>query len=214
VPQPPGLRVGSTLVGVLVAVVLLAGALLLVYQLAKQAFGLGDDSAPDATTSATSTTPTQTSSPLTVAGVSSYDLESTGGNGEENEEQAPRAIDGDPATAWTTVNYTSSMESQGKSGVGIVLDLGADHTVTSVELTLLTAGGKVELRAAAEGSTAIPDSIDGFTVFAQQDSPAIDLTLAPTAPVVTRYVLVWFTELPPYQGALKDGVAEAVVLGH
>ena len=212
VPAPPRRRLGTTILGVLVAVVLIGGALLLGYQLARTAFGTDAADQPSSTSTAT-TQPDSTPVVLPVTAATSYDLEATGGNGEENEELAPRAIDDDPSTAWTTVNYSSSMESQGKTGVGLVLDLGADHTVSSVDLTLLTAGGKVELRAAPEGTTAVPDALDTFSVIASQDAPAAQLTMTPGEPVVTRYLLVWFTELPQYQDTLKDGIAEAVVHG-
>lgn len=221
VVAPPERSTGRTFVGGAVAVVLLAGALLLGYQLAKEAFGRDDDpvtpaestSAPggSATTPPASATPT--SGPLTIADATSYDLESTGGNGEENEELVPNAYDGDPGTAWTTVNYIDPMIDQGKQGVGLVLDLGAERTVTSVELDLLSAGGAVELRAAAAGATDVPGELGGFTVVQAVDDPADPVTITPDAPVTTRYLLVWFTALPEFDGALKGGVSDVVVLG-
>ena len=49
------------------------------------------------------------------------------------------------------MNYNDPMNAQGKEGVGLVLDLGADRTISEVELSLLTAGGALELRAAPAG---------------------------------------------------------------
>ena len=198
--------------GGLVAAVLLAGALLVGYQLAVNAFG-DDDTPPTTSPSGSSTTTAPALVDLDIAGASSYDLESTGGNGEENEELAGNAFDGDPATAWTTLNYNDPMNAQGKDGVGLVLDLGADRSVSEVELSLLTAGGRLELRAAPPGSTAVPGAITEWAVVSEQEGPTQELTVQLDEPVTTRYVLVWFTELPAFEDTLKDGIAEAVVRG-
>jgi putative peptidoglycan lipid II flippase len=212
VVRPTERRSGRKLLGGVVAAVLLAGALLLGYQLATQAFGGGDDetTTPPTTSAVTSAPPP---AELDIAAATSYDLESTGGNGEENEELAANAIDGDPATAWTTVNYSDPMAAQGKEGVGLVLDLGADHAVSDVQLSLLTPGGKLELRAAPEGSSAVPDEIGKWTVVQSVDAPEQQLDVTFDTPVTTRYVLVWFTELPQFEDTLKDGIAEAVLRG-
>ena len=53
------------------------------------------------------------------------------------------------------MNYLDPLELQ-KDGVGLVLDLGEDRTISEVELSLSTAGGALELRAAPEGSTEVP----------------------------------------------------------
>ena len=219
VATPEERRSGRTWLGGLVAVVLLAGALLLGYQLATQAFGGGDEGDGDGNGGATTPSTTGSASPSTsagaaleITGATSYDLESTGGNGEENEELAGNAIDGDPGTAWTTVNYLDPMADQGKQGVGLVLDLGTETVVSEVELSLLSSGGVLELRA-APGAAEVPGSIDDWTVVSTLDAPDQELTETFDAPVTTRYVLVWFTELPPFEDALKAGIAEAVLSG-
>ena len=143
----------------------------------------------------------------------SYDLESTGGNGEENEELAANAIDGDPETEWTTVNYNDPMNAQGKDGVGLVLDLGSDRAISEVELSLLTSGGVLELRAAAAGATEVPGEITDWSVVSTQEDPPQELTVELDEPVTTRYLLVWFTELPSFEDTLKDGIVEAVLRG-
>jgi hypothetical protein len=211
VAGPPPRRNWRTIAGGLVAALLLVAALVIGYQLAMNAFG--DDDAPTTAPTTTSTSTPPPAAELDVVAATSYDLESTGGNGEENEELAGNAFDGDPETAWTTLNYNDPMDAQGKQGVGLVLDLGADRTITEVELSLLTSGGSLELRAAPAGATAVPDTIDAWTVVSTQDEPPQELTVPLDAPVTTRYLLVWFTELPPFEDTLKDGIVEAVVRG-
>ena len=49
----------------------------------------------------------------------------------------PLAVDGDPATAWRTMTYDQNFGPGGlKTGVGLIIDLGAVHDVASVDLTL------------------------------------------------------------------------------
>jgi len=216
VAGPDERRPGRTFIGGLVAAVLLAGALLLGYQLATQVFGGGDDdqtaTTPPPTGGSTSTT-APSAAELDIALATSYDRESTGGNGEENEELAGNAIDGDAETAWTTVNYNDPMDAQGKQGVGLVLDLGADREVSEVQLTLLTEGGVLELRVAPPGATEVPGEIDDWTVVSTQEEPPADLEIPLDPMLTTRYVLVWFTELPAFEDTLKDGIVEAVIRG-
>jgi putative peptidoglycan lipid II flippase len=167
---------------------------------------------PSPSTTGSASPSTSAGVALEITGATSYDLESTGGNGEENEELAGNAIDGDPGTAWTTVNYLDPMADQGKQGVGLVLDLGTETVVSEVELSLLSSGGVLELRA-APGAAEVPGSIDDWTVVSTLDAPDQELTETFDAPVTTRYVLVWFTELPPFEDSLKAGIAEAVLSG-
>ena len=51
---------------------------------------------------------------------------------------APNAVDGDPSTAWRTMTYLQDFGPGGlKTGAGLVLDLGAEHDVGSVDLTFV-----------------------------------------------------------------------------
>lgn len=215
VGTPPERRSGRTYLGGLAAAVLLAGALLLGYLLATEAFGGGGGGDDETQTTPATSGSTSPSTPavtvLEIVDATSYDLESTGGNGEENEELAGNAFDDDLDTAWTTVNYLDPMADQNKQGVGLVLDLGSDLAVSEVELSLLTAGGVLELRVAPPGQAEIPAAIDDWTVAATLDAPTQELVEPFDAPVTTRYVLLWFTELPAFDGGLKAGIVEAVL---
>src|SRR5262245_60655268 len=63
--------------------------------------------------------------PLAPAGV--YDPPP--GDGHENDSQVSNAVDGDPATAWSTEHYTHGFS---KDGVGIVLDAGTSRLISRV----------------------------------------------------------------------------------
>ncbi len=121
----------------LAAVVALAIAVLAAMFIAFD-IGRGNDPGPSASaTTAAPSTPTVTGSPVRVVKAGDFDPE---GDGAENHREVGLAIDGDPATGWRTLTYRGSAALGGlKSGVGLVLDLGANHTVSSVQVTLVGA---------------------------------------------------------------------------
>jgi hypothetical protein len=125
----------------------------------------------------------------------------------EHEGDVPRTYDGDPATAWSTVDYRGSADFAGlKDGVGIVYDLGSDQSLASVTITTDRPGATMEVRV---GGT--PDGdIAGWTVAA---SGTVDGTteLALDEATTTRYVLVWVTSLAPGDEGFSADIAEVVL---
>ncbi len=85
--------------------------------------------------------------------------------------------------------------------------------MTGIQLTLLTPGGTVEVRAAPEDATEVPAEPDAFAVVQTLADPVVSPSVTFEAPVTTRFLLVWFTELPQFEGNYKNGVANVVVLG-
>lgn len=114
------------------------------------------------------------------------------GDGEENNQAATRAIDRDPATAWTTVSYNSQDFGGLKEGVGVALDLGAPEEVLSVQVTAGGEGGAYEVRSASS------PSFEGSVVIgtAGTDPTGAAATIAPETGVTTQFLVVWFTQLP------------------
>lgn len=132
------------------------------------------------------------------------------GDGEENNDQAPLAVDHDPTTSWTTDLYRNNSHLGGlKSGVGLLLDLGHKASVSVVELALTEAGADLEIRA---GNTA-PTRAEDLSLVASQKDAAIRTKLDVTPAVSARYWLVWFTNLPKDGSGYRVGVAEVALLG-
>lgn len=84
-----------------------------------------------------------------------------------------------------------------KKGVGMLFDLGAAQQVKAVKLDLRGNGpAKVEIRA-VEGATDRPTRLEDFPAAAGRSEAADgEVEIPLTTPVNSRYVLVWFTELP------------------
>lgn len=139
--------------------------------------------------------------------VTSFD---PGGDGQENPDAAPLAVDRDPTTAWTTDTYRNDPHLGGlKSGVGLLLDLGRPRTVQVADLVLSAAGADVEIHAGDQPPTQ-PGDLP--TVARRADAgSSVRLNLAQA--VTARYWLIWFTKLPPDNGGFRVGVAEVALLG-
>jgi len=148
---------------------------------------------PAAGHSASAAATAPTAAPAQVLAPVSAAAFGPGGTGSGDDSQdAQLAIDGDPGTFWHTDWYTTAAFGNLQAGTGLLLDMGRAVTVTSAEVTLgSTPGADLELRA---GGT--PALADMPRVAAASDAGGATL-LTPATPVRTRYLLIWFTRLPP-----------------
>jgi hypothetical protein len=110
----------------------------------------------------------------------------------DHPELARLAIDGSLATAWRTSWYTTAGFGNLKPGTGLLLDMGRPVTVTAVQVTLGTiTGADVQLRVG--GQPAQPD----LRLVAHAADAGRVVTISITRPAAARYLLIWFTRLPP-----------------
>ena len=194
---------------VLAAIVLVTGLSLFGGQVVMTALDGGDEPGSTASDGDGADDGGPTSSPvrrLEVAGVRSFDPPP--GDGEEHDEQAPLAVDGDPSTAWSTMDYYSALDLQ-KPGVGLVLDLGKPADVS--EVVIRPAGGPTDLEVRVAQSRAT--TLSGFTEFDRTGNATGTTTLRVAEPVRARYVLVWLTDVPPVGGNYVGEISEITVRG-
>ena len=195
----------------LAAIVALAVAVLAAMVLA---FNLGRGGpSPAGTPTPTTTAPTTapvTGSPIPIVAAGDFDPE--GNPPTENPDEVPLAIDGKPGTGWRTLTYRGNPRLGGlKSGVGLVLDLGADHTVGSIDLRLVGSPTDVEFYATAPGVSDPPVELSnarrlgGLTA----DGATALFRVEPT--VRTRFLIVWLTKLPKVSGGYRGEIAEVSV---
>lgn len=149
--------------------------------------------------------------PLKLAAVKDFDPQ--GHPSTENPDEVTRATDGDPATGWTTLTYTRPNLGGLKSGVGLRLDLGRDRSVGSVDLLLRGSPTDLALYAAPAGESTAPSDISGLRRVAQARGAGRKVTLRPSSPVTTRYLVVWLTSLPPVGGGYRGEIDEMTVRG-
>ena len=130
------------------------------------------------------------------------------GDGEpENDTKVPLAYDGDPSTAWSTVEYRGSPKFGNlKDGVGLLLDLGASKSLSGVTIASIAPGATVEIRTADKPA----ETLDGFRPAADAAlDKSTDLTF--DKPVTARFVLVWVTGLVPSDNGFSADIAEVAV---
>jgi hypothetical protein len=159
-------------------------------------------SAGGSSSSAPAASAAPSATPLSITTAAVFD---PFGDGEpENDDDVPLTTDGDPATAWSTLNYRNSADFGNlKDGVGIVYDLGSEQSVAGVTLQTTKPGSTVQVRT---GGT--PDGdLDDFAVSATGTLSGTD-DLAFDAPVSTRYVLVWVTGLVAQGSVFTADLAE------
>ncbi|MFZ0079712.1 MAG: hypothetical protein WAL13_11445 [Trebonia sp.] len=167
--------------------------------------------APVAATTAVTATPKATVTPRaqTLVPVSAVAFGPQGTADGDNPQIAARVLT-DPAMGWVSQWYATPSFGDLKQGTGLLLDLGRTATVTTVTLTLGSPPGTaLELRlGAAPDLTALPVVT---TATATRDQ----LSLPLASPAKARYVLLWFTRLPPDDaGTYQLFVHQVAIQGH
>ena len=121
-----------------------------------------------------------------------------------------QGVDGDRSTAWTTLRYNQQLGPGGlKDGVGLVLDLGASHEVTELDLTTVGSPTGVSVYV----SPTDPADLRGLEVAGKGVLTGTKGTISLDEPATGHYVVVWLTQLPAVPGGFRGEIADAVVKG-
>jgi putative peptide zinc metalloprotease protein len=117
---------------------------------------------------------------------------------DENDDVAAYAIDGNPATAWQTQYYLGNPVFGGlKKGTGLILDMGSQVRLSSITLTLGPVPGADVAIEIGNDNTLAAATLRTFKTVARADDIAGRYTFKAGTPAEGRYVLIWFTRLPP-----------------
>lgn len=145
--------------------------------------------APGSPTASSPATPT----PVRVlSAVSAVAFGPNGTSDGDNPGIAARVLAGDGVDAWQSAWYESAAFGNLQAGTGLLLDMGKRVSVSSVRLELgASVGADVQVRL---GGT---PELSGLSTAASAYGVGGTVRLTPSAPVRARYVLVWFTLLPP-----------------
>jgi F5/8 type C domain-containing protein len=137
--------------------------------------------------------------PLQPAGAQGFDPLSSvaDDSGNENTDQAHAAIDGNPLTAWHTQWYTNAEFGGLKAGTGLMLDMGKPVRLSSVTVTFgATPGADVRIEL-GNANTRSAATLSQFTTVARKQNVGGMTTFSITRKTSGRYLLIWFTKLPP-----------------
>jgi hypothetical protein len=189
----------------IVAICLLVGvAAVAAYQLGLKPPTPGSSDEP------TSTTTPSVAVPTPFTGLSADDFDPQGAAPqEENPDSVPNVLDGDPTTSWSTSTYEQNFGPAGlKTGVGLVIDLGATKAVRQVLVT--TEGGQTSL--AAYVTSEPPAGVSELTPVGTASGDG-ELSIDLDEAVSGRYVTVWLTLLPQVSDGFRGTITEVQVLG-
>lgn len=167
----------------------------------------------------TTPAPKPTKIPLTAAQVRVVDPD-----GDRTELTGVEAVvDGDVNTGWKTHAYIGNPKFGAlKRGMGILIDLKEERTVTSVQVVLSARGASAELRSGPEDPGAGKSGDDQVVkTFNNRIGEPLErhngttMTFSGFSPDLTyRYLLLWLTELPDNgTGRYQIGVQEITVEG-
>jgi Helix-turn-helix domain len=150
------------------------------------------------------------SQPVTVLPVAAAYAFGPGGVGDgDNPSGADNAIARNPPLPWSTNWYATPQFGMLKHGTGLLLSLGRQDTVTSVLIGLTQYQG-VNLQLKVGDGMAPQD----FTVAATADNTGGTVRLTFRHPASARYLLIWFTRLPPNgAGQYQESVYHILVNG-
>jgi len=125
-------------------------------------------------------------------------LDTPGDPNDENDALAGYAIDGDPATAWRSQYYLGNPVFGGlKAGSGLILDMGRRVGLRSVTITFgAEPGADVAIEVGGDDTLAA-STLGTFTTVATADGVGGTHTFRTSSPARGRYLLIWFTRLPP-----------------
>jgi hypothetical protein len=165
--------------------------------------------APNTSQKAVAPSPAPAVPVKTLTPVSAKAFGPGGGQG-DNPQLAHLAVDGNRATGWHTDRYTSARFGNLYPGTGLLLDMGRTVTISSVQINLgRVSGAGFQLRVGTGPSPT------GLPPVARTGNAGGVVRLRLTTPAHGRYVLVWFTRLPPDPaGTFQAGVYNIRLAGH
>ena len=127
----------------------------------------------------------------------------------DNPSGADYTIARKPPLPWTTHWYATAQFGLLKHGTGLLLSLGRQDTITSVLIDLTQFKG-VNLQLKVGDGTAPQD----FKVAAEADNTGGAVRLTLRHPASGRYLLIWFTQLPPNGvGQYQESIYHVLVNG-
>jgi hypothetical protein len=170
-----------------------------------------------ATPASAAPTPSATApAPAQTAAVTALPIASAAGFGPggladgDNSRIASYAITRGAQAPWQSQWYATAQFGNLKQGTGLLLDLGRTATITSVRIDLASyQGANLQLRV---GDT--DGALSSLRVAAAADDVGGTVRLHLRSPQQARYVLIWFTLLPPNgAGQYQASVYHVVVNG-
>jgi len=199
--EVPG-RTWLRLAAAVAVCVLLLVASVVAYNLGRGRTPLGAEPADTSAPPSPASSPPASAPPL--EGLTATDFDPQGSPPEENPDLAGLAVDGDPSTAWRTQTYIQNLGPRGlKTGVGLIIDLGASRDLRLVDVRF--DGEPTEFSLFVTDET--PTAVDDLTAVGTGSGGRARVEVEATG----RYLTLWLTSLPRVADGFRGDVAEVTV---
>jgi putative peptide zinc metalloprotease protein len=145
-----------------------------------------------------------------------FDARDTSGDPrDENDNLASYAIDQSSVTSWQSQYYLGNPVFGGlKAGSGLIVDMGRKVRLKSVTVTFGSVPGADVSIKVGNDDTLAASALPSFTTVASADGVGGRHTFKTTRRIRGRYVLIWFTRLPPAsQGKYEAEIFNVVFRG-
>jgi hypothetical protein len=139
---------------------------------------------------------------LTPVAASGFDALNPSDTGDENSIHAGNVLDGNPE-GWSTQFYVGQYGAHFgnlKSGTGFILTFQPSARVSSVTVTFGSAFGAVAQLKVGNSDLRSPANLHSMTTVAGPREVSGQYTFNIQKPVSGRYLVIWFTKLPPLAG--------------
>ena len=131
--------------------------------------------------------------PVSAAGFDALNLSDSG---DENTNMAANVLHGN-SQGWATQQYYTSNFGNLKAGTGFILDLGKAVKVSSITVMFGSVpGADVQIKVGNSNARSA-SNLASMTTVASQNDVSNSYTFNVRNPVVGRYLVIWFTKLPP-----------------
>lgn len=148
-------------------------------------------------------TPLTSVTQLQPAGAQGFDPLTSASADPTNEEtqDARYAIDGSSSTDWSSQWYASPEFGQLKAGSGLMIDMGRPVRFSTVTVTFSAEPGAQVKVLVGNSNDRSKQNLDSMTTVASADNPTGTYTFRITSQTAGRYLVIWFTRLPPRPGS-------------
>jgi hypothetical protein len=113
------------------------------------------------------------------------------------------------STDWSSQWYASPQFGQLKAGSGLMIDMGRPVRFTTVTVTFSAEQGAQVKLLVGNSNDRSKQNLDSMKPIASADNPTGNYTFHITSKTTGRYLVIWFTRLPPQPGS--SGKYEAQV---
>jgi hypothetical protein len=133
--------------------------------------------------------------------------------GNENDNQAANAINGNPA-GWTSQDYNTAALGNLKAGTGLILDMGRPVKLSSITIQFgSSAGADVQIKM-GNSNTRSAANLQSMPTVASADNVGGTHEFTAVTAGTGQYIVIWFTKLPPSaSGGFAAQILSIIVRG-